>query len=387
MRTLLLLTILFVPWGTLRGEGPSVRVRIFKSLHEVVVSGLDLSRTLHESGDLKIHQGEKSLRFDCGQLKKTGKPMKPIFLASVVSPTGFITVNGKRYRGSILLSSSSEGGAGCDVINKTSMEFYIGGLLAKEMNASWPLEALKSQAVAARTYAFYMMRSRGAERQKGFKVHYDLESSERHQVGGSLDDITPRTDRAARETQGYVLEGPGARLSPIFYHAKCGGHTLLPEHVWKYPVPGYSRVLCNGCHGRGGGTEWKIRIVRKRWERFLVWLWKKKHIVGGKSILSREVRVASDKRSRPALRVYMGEQAFSIKKSLLRKYFGRVQVASNYFQLVWNQESGEADLSGDGRGHGVGLCQIGALGHTDKGWSFEQILSHYFPAHRLTKIY
>ena len=78
-------------------------------------------------------------------------------------------MNKERYRGSILLSASSEGERGCDVISKTTMEYYIGGLLAKEMNASWPLEALKSQAVAARTYALYMMRTRRVDRGKGVR--------------------------------------------------------------------------------------------------------------------------------------------------------------------------------------------------------------------------
>ena len=385
----MLLTLLSVGWGADRAEGqmsiPTVRVRILKSLPEVLVRGTDLSR-IQEDGKVKTHKGERTIRFDCNGVDVPAGG-KPVLLASVSSPTGFVTVNKKRYQGSVLLSTSSEKRKGCDVINKTTMEYYIGGLLAKEMNASWSLEALKSQAIAARTYAFYMMRSRRADRQKGFRLHYDLESSERHQVGGSLNDITLRTDRAARETGGYILEGPGSLLNPIFYHAKCGGHTFLPEQVWEYPVFGYTRVLCNGCTGRGGETRWEHRIDGKRWEKFMAWLSRKKVIGGGASLLSEEVRVATDDPTRHALRVYLGERVFSVKKSLFRQYFGRVKVPSHYFQLDWNKKSREAVLSGDGRGHGVGLCQIGALDQAEKGWSFEQILSHYFPFYQLTKIY
>ena len=381
------LAILFISWPQAWAETPIIRVRILKSLSQVMVSGVDLSRRLHHNGSLKTHFGEKSIRFDCDRFVKTVRRKKPILLASVTSPTGFVTVNNMRYRGSLLLSTSSEGGGGCDVINKTTMEYYIGGLLAKEMNASWHLEALKSQAVAARTYAFYMMRSKAAQRQKGFKVFYDLESSERHQVGGSWDDITRRTDRASRETGGYVLEGPGARLSPIFYHAKCGGHTFLPEQVWKYNVAGYNRVVCGGCHNKGGSTRWKDRIGKKNWQGFLAWLWKKKIFRSKRPSLSETIRVADDSYSRHSLRVYVGEQVFSIKKSLLRRYFGRNEIPSNYFQAAWDEKRKHLVLSGDGHGHGVGLCQVGALGWANKGWKFEQILNHYFPSHRLVKIY
>ena len=378
---------LLLSWGSAQGKEPSIRVRILKSLGEVVVSGVDLTRKVYRSGNIKVHAGQKAILFNCSSAEKTRIRKRPILLASVSSPSGFVVVNQERYRGSVFLTTSPEGDGGCDVINKTVMEYYIGGLLAKEMNATWPLEALKSQAVAARTYAFHMMRSRRVERRKGFPVHYDIESSERHQVGGSFDDTTRRTDRAARETAGYVLEGPGFRLTPAFYHAKCGGQTRTPEHVWEHPVAGYSSVRCGGCQGRGGHSQWKKRISHERWNRFLHWLWRKKFIQGGKKILSKGMRMAPDKKSRHTLRMYMGEQVVFIKKSLFRRYFGRVLVPSNHFRTQWDPKRRVVILEGDGLGHGVGLCQIGSLGWANRGRTFEQILSHYFPSHQLRKIY
>ena len=383
MRSLLLLVLLLAPLWSIGAEAPLIRVRIFKSLPKVMVSGTDLLREVHRTGDLKVHSGKRAVRFNCERFGKTDGRRRPTLLASVTSPTGFVTVNGERYRGSVFLTTSSEGAKGCDVVNETAMEYYIGGLLAKEMNASWPLNALKAQAIAARTYAFHKMQNR----KKRGGSHYDLESSERHQVGGSLDDITRKTDRAARETGGYVLEGPGFRLTPAFYHAKCGGHTFIPKHVWEYPVAGYSSVRCGGCKGRGKPSHWKRRISKERWDSFFSWLWKKKLIEGRPSSLSQVMQVAPDRPSRYLLRVYMGEQVFSLKKSLLRRYFGRVQVPSNYFRAYWDTNKKQVILSGDGRGHGVGLCQIGALGLAEQGWEYERILGHYFPSHRLAKVY
>ena len=186
------------------------------------------------------------------------------------------------------------------------------------------------------------------------------------------------------------MEGPGNRLTPAFYHAKCGGQTFAPRHIWEYPVPGYGRVACGGCNGRGGDSRWKHRIGRDRWERFLSWLHRKK-IIGSKRILSSRssgiVQMAPDKASRHTLRVYVGEDVFLVKKSLFRRYFGRARIPSNYFRARWDAGKKEVVLSGDGLGHGVGLCQIGALGLAGKKWTFKKILSHYFPSHRLTKIY
>ena len=81
---------------------------------------------------------------------------------------------------------------------------------------------------------------------------------------------------------------------------------------------------------------------------------------------------------------------YSFKKSLLRRYFGRVVVPSNNFKLTLEAQGKlgpRLRLRGDGLGHGVGMCQLGALELADRGWSFKKILAHYFPKHKMKKLY
>ena len=75
----------------------------------------------------------------------------------------------------------------------------------------------------------------------------------------------------------------------------------------------------------------------------------------------------------------------AFNKSLLRRYFGRVIFPSNHYEI--DMKWGKLVVKGQGNGHGVGLCQVGALGLAKRGWAYKQILAHYFPKHELRKIY
>src|SRR5690606_26776420 len=107
---------------------------------------------------------------------------------------------------------TNPGKESCDLVNSISLENYISTLLSKEMNGTWPVEALKAQAVAARTYAFERVK-RGAGMELNEKL-YHLESSEKDQVSGSFMDITEKTVLATRETNGEILVGPSGKVAP-----------------------------------------------------------------------------------------------------------------------------------------------------------------------------
>ena len=69
----------------------------------------------------------------------------------------------------------------------------------------------------------------------------------------------------------------------------------------------------------------------------------------------------------------------------MRSVLGRKKAASNYFNIT--QKNNSVEISGSGFGHGVGLCQYGAFELAKRGYTYKQILSHYFPEHNLKKIY
>jgi stage II sporulation protein D len=252
------------------------------------------------------------------------------------------------------------------------MESYLSTLLAKEMNSSWPTEALKAQAVAARTYAFTKISKNNL---------FDIESSERHQVGGQFFDANQNTVRAANFTKGEILVTDSGKVTPIFFHAKCGGKTLRPDQVWANSVIGYESVGCPFCknHGR---DSWSNTISNERIVNFLSFLERKKYI---SKLTSGIVFVPYNDESKTQVRIYIGDKFYTFNKSLFRNYFGRVLVPSNFFKIV--QRGNKIELTGKGLGHGVGLCQLGGLDLAQKGYDYKAILSHYFPHHQIRKIY
>lgn len=367
---------------------PKLRVRVARALEEVKVTGTDLARTLHLSNNSKTFSGKKTVRFECGKVE-IGANTAPLLLASLGSPTGLISVDegtshGK-YLGQIHISTSTDQRR-CDVINEIDMESYLSTLLAKEMNSSWPVEALKAQAVAARTYALHKVYSKEVSKLYGSEVPFDLESSEKHQVSGGFLDETPKTRAAAMTTAGEVLVNDRGELTPVFFHAKCGGHTRLPEQVWQNPVHGYTAVedpYCND-HGKAG---WRTEVSSERLESLIIWANKKGYFHPKRPPNKGEgITVKDDRWSASRLRVSYGDVTALMEKSVLRRYLGRAELRSNNFHTRF-ATTGDLVLEGNGHGHGVGLCQMGALEMATRGFNHKQILAHYFPQMKLVKVY
>ena len=120
---------------------------------------------------------------------------------------------------------------------------------------------------------------------------------------------------------------------------------------------------------------------------FLKWADRKK-LLGRKLIYTsgEKIRLAPDRMDNDVTRVYVGEELYLIEKSDYRRYFGRVHFPSNHFKLTLNKKKGLI-ARGNGNGHGVGLCQVGAYDLARKGMNYKEILSHYFPNHQLKKMY
>lgn len=139
-----------------------------------------------------------------------------------VRPKGnaVITVNGKKYRGGLLLKK----GSAISIINLVGLEDYIKGVVPEEMSESWPVEALKAQAVAARTFALY---TKDEEKHDG----YDLCSSTHCQAYGGIASEAAVVNNAVDATRGEVLNYNGKIIYAAF-HSDSGGFTANSEEVW-----------------------------------------------------------------------------------------------------------------------------------------------------------
>ena len=143
-----------------------------------------------------------------------------------LQPTGGASLvsGGKTYRGTFEVSRS---GARLQLVNRVSLEAYLLGVVPGEMPKEWPLEALKAQAVAARTYAV-----RGLVEGRSFDLYSDWRSQVYYGVGSEA----PAATRAVRETRGQILTYEG-KPAQVFYFSSSGGRTLSALDVFGTDVP------------------------------------------------------------------------------------------------------------------------------------------------------
>lgn len=354
---------------------PSLNVRIAKNQKKLRIEGMDLRKTIGQN--VKKYPGKNRIEFNCANNKSAAKS-RPILFASLSSPTGLISWNKKHYRGQLKVSTAKNQNS-CDLIYSTSMENYISALLSKEMDPYWPVEALKAQAVAARTYALDKLK----KSMNSSEAIFDLENSEKHQVHGTFFDESPKTKRAADETGGYVLTAPNGKLVPAFFHSKCGGKTFRPEHVWANRVSGYRKTIqCPYCksHGTKNWSRWFSRnkisnIIYKALNNDKISFKKFKKLF----------HLVPSKKTSNEIRFYVDGMMGTMKKSKIRKVLGRKIIPSNNFAIKQTKKGFR--IYGAGFGHGVGLCQYGAFEMARQGKNFKEILAHYYPHLKLTKVY
>lgn len=361
---------------------PSIKVKIASSQDRIRLSGTDIERYIWPRKSNKSYIGKKKIDFNCESNSKSKFKTKPLRLASIRSKTGLVHWKKKSYWGKIHVQTSEQLD-GCDLINELSLEYYIKSLLSKEMSSKWPIEALKAQAVAARSYALYKIKNKQVSRSKGFKVNYDLENSEFHQVSGDFFDITRKTTKATKFTKGEVLVVNNNKLAPIFFHSKCGGKTLRPDQVWNNKVPGYVSVSCLYCQ-KHGMKNWTRKIDKKN--LFSSFYKALKKYSNDKFIKNNDpMRLLNDEQISAKLKFYCKDKFKTLKKSRLRAIMGRKSLPSNFYNITDNGNS--FLVKGSGYGHGVGMCQFGAKELALKGYTYRQILAHYFPKFRIQKVY
>jgi stage II sporulation protein D len=257
----------------------------------------------------------------------------------------------------------------------------VKGVLAREMptgKGTENLEALKALAVCVRTYAIQKM--------KDGKVYFDIYADTRDQVYGGVDDESPITNEATDETQNLILKYDG-NPAIIFYHSTCGGCTESAENVFtKEPIP-YLITVKDGDEPNcviSPRFNWEEKYSRElivdRLKNYSL-IENKNYTLEDISVMSRfnsgrvkelEINLIDDSGAEHLL-VLRGNEI----RSIIRNADGKSILWSNMFDV--STYSNYIILTGKGFGHGVGLCQWGAISLSKKGWSYDEILSHYYP--------
>jgi stage II sporulation protein D len=306
-----------------------------------------------------------------------------------LTPGRFVLVNGRAYRG---LVDAYVRNAALHVVNRVPVEEYLSGVVSAEMGHRTPNEfaALQAQAVLSRTY---VLRNRGRYASLGFDIGTDVSD----QTYGGVASETDQGNEAVRTTQGTVLTY-GDRLIQAFFHSTCGYATAAPEEAFRLIASEpYLRSVSDRNPGGGYYCDRSPRFRwRVEWDADSLARILRRTASASSSQLDRirDIRVTQ---AGPSGRVMEVRVRGSGADLILRAPDVRTELrtpagdllGSSAFQLQMEKRGDRVMVIavGAGWGHGVGMCQWGAVGRARSGQDYRTIVSAYFPGAELQKWY
>lgn len=308
-------------------------------------------------------------------------------LLTPADPAARVIVDGRSYRGALMVLRDS---AGVTVVNRVGLESYLGGVVAAEMGRrpAEDIEALRAQAIVSRTYA---LRNLGRWARRGFDVYATVSD----QAYGGAGAEYPLANDAVAATRGLIVTDGGAPIDAFFY-STCGGRTAAGTEVFSGADPGYLRSIDD----TGPDGEAYCRISpRFRWTE--EWSAAELHQVLGRTLPAAGsgrvtgVRITRFTNSGRAdqLAVARGGRELLVDHPQIRLVLrspGGEPLRSTRFRLDERRTDGTVVrliAEGGGAGHGVGMCQWGAVGRARAGQSYHEIIAAYYPGTTLERFY
>ncbi|MDR3365587.1 MAG: SpoIID/LytB domain-containing protein [Prevotellaceae bacterium] len=248
---------------------------------------------------------------------------------------------------------SAKDGSGLLIVNQLNERFYLSGVVEAETGCTARPEFFKTQAILSRTYLYAHFNRHG-------KDGFNLCDGVHCQAYKGLLTRCRRIRAAVDETEGTIVIDDKKRPITPSFHANCGGQTCHSENVWREKLPYLRSVKDPHCRYQQG-AQWQKRIALGEWRDYM---------------------------SRNGIRVKNPKQ-FELEQSLRKKYYEvngkkveltkirlRFGLRSTFFDV--RVSGSDVLLTGRGYGHGVGLCQEGAMQMAEKGIACENILRHYY---------
>lgn len=271
----------------------------------------------------------------------------------------------RRYKNNFILTS--ENTDRIKVINRVEMENYLGGVIESEGGGGKHIEYYKVQAILSRTYVLGHLRK---HRKEGFHLCDRVHCQAYH----NMLIYTPKINEAVKATKGVVMLNEELKLAQGFFFANCGGQTSEADFVWNTAVPHCKSIVDTFCIKTRQAT-WTKRIDANKWKNYLV-----SHF------------------GYPVDDPVLGPLIYSFSQSQRKAFYQvpqlgiplrdiriKFRLKSTWFSV--HKEGNEVVLKGKGFGHGVGVCQEGAMGMARHGFNYEEILSFYFTNIRLMNYY
>jgi stage II sporulation protein D len=398
-----------------QGDQP-VRIALTTSGENVRVGGTGVFRIYNQNSANFVVRGDagetiriQSKRGGLVAVKSDGATTSRFsgpFLVRASSPGTFVMYEGKRYRGELVIS---QGDNGLLVVNRLGVESYLRGVVPLEIGDLKPNEeaAVQAQAVAARSYSYIHIQDSG---NRGF----DMYGSTQDQVYGGVDAEKPLSDDAVSSTSGMVVRYAGKIINTP-YSSTCGGSTAAVSEVWwRQPdqpylrpvsdrIPGTDSYYCDQSSRFKWTTTFEKNDLRATLEKYLGSVTPGSeppvnaaaaaaHPMSLGAIQSVRIngRTASDRVASISIQTARGNYVVRGNdiRFVLRTPSGGL-LGSTYFTADTQTDGGEVSrlvIHGGGSGHGIGMCQWGAIGRARAGQDYKTILTTYFPGTTVGRI-
>jgi stage II sporulation protein D len=308
-----------------------------------------------------------------------------IFSISSAKDEFSIPYKGKKYKGKFTLINS---GGSLQLINTIPLEEYLKGVLIGEM----PLgkgtdykEALKAFTICARTYALS---------KKDYQKNYDILPDVRDQVYSGMPEENKYINDIINETEGLILTFNNDR-AVMFYHSTCGGYTEAAENIFTLNKLSYLSAIKDGNNSYCSISprfNWEEKFTEQEFIQKL----KKANLLPEKNFFIKSINISEKYESGRVknLKIILidsagKEETVNLKGNSIRSILRRSNNAilfSILFEINMDP-SNNVIITGKGNGHGVGLCQWGAINQSIQGKNSKEILAHYFPGTTILRNY
>ncbi|MCM2281539.1 MAG: SpoIID/LytB domain-containing protein [Bdellovibrionaceae bacterium] len=370
-----------------------VKVRLAQARDEVTISGLDLvfvgrndtirigSESGRAVGSSMNSIALTSSRVSGGTLwtladKPSGRIRHRLVGDSIEVRGDMLRVDMKPVPGLMTVHSLPGSTRLMDVVARMDLETYLLGVLPREMPADWPLEALKAQAVASRSFVLEKVRARRSSDGHRFHVESTIldQVFEWHDPSELQKNKLEKVRRALSETRDEVLADKRGEVITAYFHADCGGRTENASAVWGGQSATSGTAVDAGCP-LSPRARWTWRVSGEELAMRL-------RATLGLSPLSRirDVRADALSESGRILKLALVTDD-GVERKLsghqLRAVLGFDRLKSTAFEIRKSRDGG-FQFEGRGHGHGVGLCQWGARWLAGRGADYRRILSHYY---------
>lgn len=370
----------------------TIRVKIFPHKVDYPPHGRDHEThqvTMSSSNSCQLYRGRQGRALRYGTPLRSGKVFS--FSAAQLQEPAYLHCRGVttleraagvpsyRYLGSFYLHRNQDGAI--EVVNLLGLHQYLRGVVPSEVFSNWPMEALKTQAVAARTYSVFHLSD---ARRRG-RRYFDVDDTIAYQAYTGVSLITSRTDRAIRETSGEILTF-GDSVIQAYYHADSGGQTEDAENVWSMEVP-YCESRVEAFDSDKPTNLWKKRfslsqVTARLRARGLILRRDRVEDV----VVPAAGRTSSGRVKQVAVRLKSGEaKVLSFRD--FAKAMGRLHFQSTLFDIEKLGGGQTLEFSGRGFGHGVGMNQMGAMTLAqENAWNYQQILHFYYSSIQICQL-